>query len=45
MPRPRAALLWALAASAAADDANNSKKEQDYASLKLKPRVLSLIHI
>ena len=40
MPRPRAALLWTLAACAAADD-NSSTKEQDYASLKLKPRVVS----
>jgi len=36
---PRLALLW-LAARAAADD-DSSTKEQDYASLKLKPRVVS----
>ena len=36
---PRLLALW-LAAHAAADD-NSSNKEQDYASLKLKPRVVS----
>ena len=36
---PRLVVLW-LAAHAAADD-NSSNKEQDYASLKLKPRVVS----
>ena len=36
---PRLVVLW-LAARAAADD-NSSNKEQDYASLKLKPRVVS----
>merc|ERR1711965_753963 len=36
---PRLLVLW-LAAHAAADD-DSSSKEQDYASLKLKPRVVS----
>ena len=36
---PRLALLW-LAARAAADD-GRTPTEQDYASLKLKPRVVS----